>query len=111
VEVLSAEGSASTGYGTFPVGSAMVTGQSCGDEGQFVQVTKFDESATPDDVAGSLGQLGYIDADANMRPISRDNYLMSDQYTTTTASMQGSNMVSCDPNYSALESLGCWADD
>ena len=89
----------------------MVTGQSCGDEGQFVQVTKFDESATPDDVAGSLGQLGYIDADANMRPVSRDDYTMSDQYTTTTASMQGSNMVSCDPNYSALESLGCWADE
>ena len=111
VEVLDAEGDAGTGYGTFPVGSAMVTGQSCGDEGQFAQVTKFDASATPDDVAGSLGQLGYIDADANMRPISRGDYLMSDQYTTTTTSLQGSNMVSCDPNYTALESLGCWVDE
>ena len=39
----------------FPIGSAMVTGQSCGDEGQFVQVTKFDESATPDDIAELAG--------------------------------------------------------
>ena len=91
VDKLTAQGSPANGYGLFPVGSPMVTGQSCGSEGEFAQVVTFDDSvSSPDDIADSLGKLGYIDADATLRPINREDYTMEDQFTTNTSSMQGS---------------------
>ena len=112
VDKLTAQGSPANGYGLFPVGSAMVTGQSCGNEGEFAQVTTFDDSvSSPDDIADSLGQLGYIDADATLRPINREDYTMEDQFTTNTSSMQGSSMMPCDSDYTPLQDLGCWKDE
>ena len=112
VDKLDAQGSSADGYGLFPVGSAMVTGQSCGNEGDFVQVTSFDDQqSSPDDIADSLGKLGYIDADATMHPINRDDYKMSDKFTTTSSSIQGSKMMPCDGNFMPMQDLGCWKDE
>ena len=109
--LLDTQGTMATGYDLFPVGSDMVTGQSCGHEGEMVQVATFDDNVSSlSNIAKNLGKLGYIDPDATMRPINRDDYTMLDKFHTHTSSVQGANMGSCNPGWTPIESLGCWKD-
>ena len=111
LDQLDTQKTAATGYNLFPVGSDMVTGQSCGNEGEMIQVATFDDNVSSlSDIAKNLGKLGYIDPDATMRPINRDDYTMLNKFSTHTSSVQGKNMASCNPGWTPIESLGCWKD-
>ena len=110
-DLLDSKGLPADGYDLFPVGSDMVTGQSCGNEGEMIQVTTWDRDVSSlSDIAKNLGKLGYIDPDATMRPINREDYTMQDKFKKITSRVQGANMTSCNPGWTPIESLGCWKD-